>query len=52
MILRFTSGPKPTSRVAAITFSTVAGPSGITRNPKRTESKRAKFDEASAGWIK
>ena len=49
MILRFTSGPKPASRVADITFSTVAAPSGITRSPNRTESKRARFEEASAG---
>ena len=47
-----TSGPKPASRVAAMTRSMVGLPSGVTRRPKRTESNFARFDEASAGRIR
>ncbi len=52
MMRRLTSGPKPASRVAAMTFSTVAAPCGFTRMPKRTESNFARLLEASAGRIR
>ena len=52
MMRRFTSGPKPASRLAAMTCSTVPPPCGVTRRPKRTESNFARFEEASAGRMR
>jgi len=49
MIRRFTSGPKPASRVSDMTSSRDFCPSSPTRSPNRTPSKRARFDEHSAG---
>ena len=49
MIRRFTSAPKPASRVAAITCSALAMPSSPTRSPKRMASNRARLEEHLAG---
>ena len=51
MMRRFTSSPKPASREAAITSSTVP-PGTATRSPNRTESNLARLLEASAGRIR
>ena len=49
MIRRFTSAPKPCSRVSAMTSSRSRLPSSPTRRPYRTPSKRARLDDASLG---
>ncbi len=54
MIRRFTSSPKPASRVARITSSALASglPSGQTRRPYRIASNFARLLDASAGRIR
>ena len=52
MIRRFTSSPKPASRVSAITCSADRSPSSPTRRPYRIASNFARFDEASLGRIR
>ena len=51
MIRRFTSSPKPASRVAAITCSALPMPSS-TRSPKRIASNLARFEDTSLGMIR
>ena len=52
MIRRFTSAPKPASRVSAITSSALCAPSSPTRSPNRIASNFARFDDTSLGMIR
>ena len=52
MMRRFTSAPKPASRVSAITSSASLVPSSPVRSPYRIASKRARLDEHSLGAIR